>query len=40
MGIQVQLFSEIWEFVQYDIIIEQNWTMYTYVDLVTKVSTT
>ena len=36
MGIQVQLLSEMRVFVQYDIIIDQNRTIYMYVSLVLK----
>ena len=40
LGIRVQLLSVIRGFVQYVIIIDQDWTMYTYVHLVLKESTT
>ena len=40
LGIPVQLLSEMKGFVQYAIIIDKHWTIYTYVALVLKQSTT
>ena len=40
MEIRVQLFSGMRVFLQYVIIIDQSWTIYTYVALVLKETTT